>query len=79
MISLTSRKIICIGLIYRPLKLLTLFFRALILAGLFTARFTAPYDYLLLLELYPRLWYERILVLEMGNSIQKINNISVHL
>lgn len=48
--------------IYRPMKLLTLFFPPLIFGGLFTARFTSPYDYLLLLELYPRLWYERILV-----------------
>jgi len=48
--------------IYRPMKLLTLFFPPLIFGGLFTARFASPYDYLLLLELYPRLWYERILV-----------------
>ncbi len=51
-----------LGFIYRPLKLLTLFFPPLIFGGLFTARFANPYDYLLLLELYPRLWYERILV-----------------
>ena len=51
-----------VWLVYRPLKLLALVFPPLIFGGLFTARFTRPFDYFLLLLLYPRLWYERILV-----------------
>lgn len=48
--------------VYRPVKLLALVFPPLIFSGLFTARFKSPFDYFLLLLLYPRLWYERILV-----------------
>jgi glycosyltransferase involved in cell wall biosynthesis len=48
--------------VYRPLKLLALVFPPLIFSSLVTARFKSPFDYFLLLLLYPRLWYERILV-----------------
>ena len=48
--------------VYRPAKLLALMFPPLILGNFFTARFESPFDCLLLLALYPRLWYERILV-----------------
>lgn len=48
--------------VYRPTKLLTLAFPPLILSQFLTARFKSPFDYFLLLVLYPRLWYERILV-----------------
>lgn len=48
--------------IYRPVKLLTLIFPPLIFSRYFSARFKSPFDYILLLALYPRLWYERILV-----------------
>ncbi len=51
-----------VWLIYRPVKLLTLAFPPLILSRYFTARFKSPLDYALLLAVYPRLWYERILV-----------------
>lgn len=48
--------------VYRPMKLLALVFPVLILRHLFTEKFKSPFDYFLLLLLYPRLWYERILV-----------------
>jgi glycosyltransferase involved in cell wall biosynthesis len=48
--------------IYRPFKLLALMFPPLIFSRYFSASFKSPFDYLLLLALYPRLWYERILV-----------------
>ena len=47
--------------VYQPFKLLALFFPPLIFSKYFTAEFKSPFDYLLLLALYPRLWYERIL------------------
>jgi glycosyltransferase involved in cell wall biosynthesis len=45
--------------VYDPAKVLTLLFPPFILGARFSARFTGPYDYFLLLLLYPRLWYER--------------------
>lgn len=57
--------------IYRPVKLLTLIFPPLILTRYFTARFRSPLDYMLLLTLYPRLWYERILVWKMAIRYKK--------
>lgn len=57
--------------VYRPLKLLTLFFPPLIFSRFFTARFKSPFDYLLLVALYPRLWYERILVWKWAIQYRK--------
>lgn len=51
-----------IGFVYRPTKLLALLFPPIILGNLFSARFESPFDYFLLLLLYPRLWYERFQV-----------------
>jgi GT2 family glycosyltransferase len=48
--------------VYQPFKLLALVFPPLILTRYSTARFKSALDYKLLLALYPRLWYERILV-----------------
>ncbi|MBV9384289.1 MAG: glycosyltransferase family 2 protein [Streptosporangiaceae bacterium] len=48
--------------VHQPEKLLTLIFPPLIFVRYFSAKFESPFDYLLLLALYPRLWYERILV-----------------
>jgi glycosyltransferase involved in cell wall biosynthesis len=58
----TGEKIGMLGFVYRPDKLLTLLCPPLVLASLSSARFTGPYDYFLLLFLYPRLWYERFQV-----------------
>lgn len=48
--------------IFQPHKLLALVCPPLILGSCFGRRFEGPFDYLLLFMLYPRLWYERILV-----------------
>jgi GT2 family glycosyltransferase len=48
--------------VYQPFKLLALVFPPLKLTRYSTARFKSALDYKLLLALYPRLWYERILV-----------------
>ena len=59
---ITGRRDQMVGCVYRPVKLLTLAFPPLIFTRYFSARFESPHDYMLLLALYPRLWYERILV-----------------
>jgi len=60
---LSKRRDQMVGCVYRPDKLLTLAFPPLIFMRFFTAtRFESPLDYVLVLALYPRLWYERILV-----------------
>jgi glycosyltransferase involved in cell wall biosynthesis len=67
-----NQKAMMVWIFYRPDKLLTLLFPPIILGNLFSARFTSPYDYFLLLLLYPRLWYERFLVWQFAVRYRKL-------
>ena len=59
---ISKRRDQMVWFVYRPVKLLTLVFPPLIFTRYFTVRFKSPLDFALLLAVYPRLWYERILV-----------------